>query len=150
MEIFDVLNELEELIEDSTKIPMTAKVIVDVDELLDFVDRIRSVMPEEIKQAKWIAKEHQRIITDAEGEAAKIIEDAKSQICKIAEESQVVKQAENHAEEIIKKARQTANELMAGANGYADDILNGLEHSLTRTLDEVKQGREELYKTANK
>lgn len=150
MEIFDVLNELEELIEDSTKIPMTAKVIVDADELLDFVDRIRSVMPEEIKQAKWIAKEHQRIISDAEGEAIKIVEEAKDQITKIAEESQVVKQAEMQADEIIKKARQTASELMAGANGYADDVLSSLEHSLSKTLDEVKQGREELYKTANK
>ncbi|MDA8236102.1 MAG: ATPase [Clostridia bacterium] len=150
MELLNVLNDLEELVEEATKIPMTNKVVIDADDLLDYVDRIRSVLPEEIKQAKWIVNEHQKIIDDAEIEAKRIVEEGQNQVSKIAEETEVVKQAQAHAEDIINQAKQVANEIRNGANEYADDLLESLQKTLEKTLGEVARGRDELSSTKKK
>lgn len=150
MELLNVLNDLEELVEEATKIPMTNKVIIDTDELLDYVDRIRSVLPEEIKQAKWIVHEHQKIMEDAEAEAKRIVESGHEQVSKIAEETEVVKQAQAHAEDIINQAKQVGNEIRNGANEYADGMLESLQKTLEKTLGEVARGRDELKGTKKK
>ena len=65
MDIFEMLDELEEIIETGSKIPLTGKVVVDAEELLDCLDQIRSVLPEEIRQARWVAKERERMLSEA-------------------------------------------------------------------------------------
>ena len=56
MEVMKLLDEMEELVEDSGRIPLTGKVIIESEDLLDKVDRIRSILPEELRQAQWINK----------------------------------------------------------------------------------------------
>lgn len=150
LDLLKILNELEEYVEESTKMPFTGKVLIDDDVLMEFVDRIRSSLPEEIRQAKWITKERQKIITEAQKEAEKIVEDAKQHITKIADESEINKQAQKYAEEIVQKAQGVANEITNGANQYADDILGSLEGNLNKIMTSVKNGREELKDHKNK
>jgi hypothetical protein len=57
MDLITALNELEELVENSSKVPLTHKVIIDEDRLLDLLDHIRTSLPEEVRQAKWILQE---------------------------------------------------------------------------------------------
>lgn len=144
MEVLDILNDLEELIEEGTRVPLTGKVIVDGDELLDYIDRIRAILPDEIKQAKWITREHQRIINEAEKEAEKIVVGAQEEKSRIADESEVVKVAQAQAEEIVTRAQNVAMEIKGGAANYAEDVLIHLEKSLERFLQEVREGKEEL------
>ena len=59
MEIFTLLETLEEIIENSKKVPFTNKGIVDKEEILDIIKEIRIKLPEELKQAKWVKKKEQ-------------------------------------------------------------------------------------------
>ncbi|WP_066639324.1 ATPase [Desulfolucanica intricata] len=144
MELFNVINELEELIESSPKIPMTKKVLVDEDRVLDFLDRIRAVLPEEVRQAKWVVQEREKVLLDTKKEANRLMEDAKSKILMEAEQSEVVKQAQKIAEEIMKNAENVAVQIKEGARDYADDILKELEETISKHLTEIQQGRVEL------
>jgi len=60
MEIFTLLETLEETIENSRTMPFTNKGIVDKEELLDLIKEIRIKLPEELKQAKWVKEERTR------------------------------------------------------------------------------------------
>ncbi|MDA8211703.1 MAG: ATPase [Clostridia bacterium] len=150
MEVLDILNDLEELVEESTKIPMTGKVLIDADELLDYVDRIRAVLPDEIKQAKWITREHQRIIADAEQEAKRLVVQTHEELTKQAEQSEIARQAQEYAEQLVGKAKTAAADIRTGASEYADDVLKSLETHLEKVALELRKGREELAKTMNK
>ncbi len=150
MEVLDILNDLEELVEESTKIPMTGKVLIDADELLDYVDRIRAVLPDEIKQAKWITREHQRIIADAEQEAKRLVVQTHEELTKQAEQSEIARQAQEYAEQLVGKAKTAAVDIRTGASEYADDVLKSLETHLEKVALELRKGREELAKTMNK
>ncbi len=144
MDLLSLLNEMEELIENCARIPMTRKVLVDEDRLLDFMDRIRTTMPDEIRQAKWIIQEREKVIADSKREAERVLEDAQKEIEKQAEESEVARQARMVAEEIINKAKTIAQEIRDGARAYADDVLKSLAENTARVMEQIQQGRDEL------
>lgn len=144
MDLLNSLNELEELIENSGKIPFTRKVMVEEDRLLDLLDRIRTTMPEEVRQAKWIIQEREKVLQDSQKEAIRIMDDAQKQIEKKADDSEIVRQAKTNAEEILARAESVAAEIREGAKGYADDILVNLQENLGKILSQIEQGRSEL------
>ncbi len=144
MDLLNSLNELEELIENSGKIPFTRKVMVEEDRLLDLLDRIRTTMPEEVRQAKWIIQEREKVLDDSQKEAMRIMDDAQKLLEKKADDSEVVRQARTSAEEILAKSESIAMEIREGAKDYADDILVNLQESLGKILNQIEQGRSEL------
>lgn len=144
MDFLSLLNEMEEMVENCARIPMTRKVLVDEDRLLDFLDRIRTSMPDEIRQAKWIIQEREKVMADSKQEATRVLEDAQKEIEKRAESSEIARQAQLVAEEIISKAETVAREIKEGARAYADDTLKSLADNITRIMEQVQQGREEI------
>ena len=62
MEIFTILETLEELLETSRNLPFSSKGVVDKEEVLDLIKEIRIKLPDELKQAKWVKEERQRIL----------------------------------------------------------------------------------------
>ena len=54
MEIFALLETLEDILEKSKAVPFTNKSIVNKNELLDIIKEVRLKLPDELKQAKWI------------------------------------------------------------------------------------------------
>jgi len=144
VDLLSALNELEELIESSGKIPLTKRVMMDEDRVLDILDRIRTTIPDEIRQARWIIQEREKVLDDSQKEAMRILEDAQKQVEKRADESEVTRQAKVVAEEIVAKAEATAREIKESARQYADDILANLQESLGRILTQIEQGRAEL------
>ncbi|MFZ5596223.1 MAG: ATPase [Bacillota bacterium] len=144
MELFNALNELEEVIETSIKIPMTRRVLVDEDRLLDMLDRIRTALPEEIRQAKWIIQEREKVLSETKKEAGKIMEDVQKQMERRVEDSEITRQAKEKAEEIIEKAHGVAAEIKQSARDYADDILVEMEKRIDKIMSEIRDGRAQL------
>ena len=69
MEVLTLLETIEEMLERSANIPLTKKSLVDKDEILAVVNEIRTKLPDELKQAKWVKEERQKILVDAQKEA---------------------------------------------------------------------------------
>ena len=107
MEIFTLLETLEELIESSKKVPLTNKTIVDQEEILEVVKEIRLKMPEDSKQAKWVREERERILTEAHKEADDIVKEAENRIIAMIDEHEITRKAYEQKAEII----ETANEM---------------------------------------
>ena len=144
MDIFELIDELEREIEESKRVPLSSKIVTEKERLLDYIDKIRSELPEEVRQAKWVVRERERIIDEAKTEVKEMKEDARTKVLKMAQESEVVKEAKLQSEEIITEAYKVANEIKRGANKYADDVLASIESKLQKTLAIVEEGRSEL------
>lgn len=144
MDIFKILDEFEELVKNSKRVPITGKVMVSEDVILDFLDQIRSVLPDEIHQAKLLNKERERVIQEAREEAERIIAEAHQQANRMINESDLVRQAQAASEEIITQAKRLAKEIKSGATEYADEILRKLESSIDQNLSVIRKAREEL------
>jgi vacuolar-type H+-ATPase subunit H len=143
-DVLGLLEELEEIVDRGVKIPMTGKVLVDDSVIFELLDRIRSVMPEEVRNAKWILNERQRIIDEAQAEAQKLIDRGKSYMEKMAEDNEIVKQAQSYAEEVVRQAQIYAREVKFGAVQYADELLESIEAKVHETVQSIRRNREEL------
>src|ERR671933_2520390 len=105
---------------------------------------MRSTIPEEIKQARWIVKERQEMLAEAKREAERLIGEAREQAQQAASQQEIVRLAERQAQELLDEARGREREIRLGAEDYADEILNTLEVNLTKFIAAVQRGRERL------
>ena len=81
--IEDLIEMLEDLIHDATRVPFGKKSMVDVAKLNDIVSDMRLVLPTEIRQAQKVVEDKNRIIHDAEKEAKKCDDKVKTAIYKL-------------------------------------------------------------------
>lgn len=144
MNLVILLDRLDQLIDSAPEIPLTGKSLIDADEALDLIDKIRNAIPEEVKRAEWLASEKERVIQESQVEAEKIVVQAEEYVAKMVSESEVLKKANDEAKKIVETARQEAREMEKGASEYANDVLANLQGSLEKTLAVVKKGQEEL------
>lgn len=144
MEIFTLLETLEELIENSKKVPFTNKIMVEQDEILDLIKEIRLKLPEDLKQAKWVREERERILAEASKEADDVVKEAENRIIAMIDEHEITKKAYEQKNQIMEAANENSRQITQGAKEYADNILAELEKSLEKTLKEISQDRREL------
>jgi len=141
MDIEQIMNEIEEKIDSCRTIPIWGRGIIDKDEILDMIQDMRNKFPEEMKQAKWVKEERQRIISDAQKEAAAMIKATEEKIAVMVNEHDITQQAYAKANQIVDSAQQNSREIRLGANQYADDVLRALEEELVKTADAIRANR---------
>ncbi len=144
MSVIQLLDQLEDLIYNGASIPFSSRVMVDPQELLDIIQDIRENLPDEIKQAKWIQEERQKILVEAQKEAETITQEAESYIRKMVDENEITQNAYQQAEEILQKSQQNAKEIRLGTNEYADSILAQLQRQLQELQSTIDENRREL------
>ena len=144
MDIFDLLDQFEQMVEQAARIPLTGKLVMGEDDLIEFIEHLRQSLPDEIQQARWLTKERQRYLKEAEDEAKKMADQSKVYAGKLVDEHEISKQAQQKAQELLTQAQKTAREMRAGANEYAEGVLGRLEEYLTAALNSIHQGREAL------
>lgn len=144
MEILHIMDELENYIEECSRIPMTGKIILHEDVLYDFLDKLRAMLPETVQEADWIIREKERILKEARKESESIIETAQNKLQRITGESEIVKIANMQGDEIINNAKNVAKEITKGSFGYADEVMSQLQTELEKIQQVVRKGREEL------
>lgn len=144
MEVLEIIDMLEDVVEKSMAIPFFGRAIVDREELLDLLQEIRLNLPDDLKQAKWVKEERQRILSEAQKEASAVMKNAEEQIVSMIDEHEITKKAYEQANEIIAAAQNNARELRLGTKQYADDVMANLEERVGKVLDTIKENRKEL------
>ena len=144
MEIFTILESIEDILEKSKGVPFSNKVLIDKEEILEQISELRLKLPEELKQAKWIKEERQRILVEAQKEADDIVKEAENRIISMIDEHEITKKAYEKKAEIIETANEMSREISKGTKDYADNVLNGIEVALQEALRIIQNNRNEL------
>ncbi len=141
MDIMEIVDMMEEAIEKASAVPLTGKVMIDKDELLDYIQEIRLVYPDELKEAKWVKEERQRILSEAESRAEAIQKNAEETQMQLIDEHEITKCAYEQANELVNAAQQKSIEIKTDTDQYVDDILNDAEHRLDLLLRKIREDR---------
>ena len=144
MEVLTLLETIEEMLGRRANIPLTKRTLIDKEEILSVVNEIKLKLPDELKQAKWVKEERQKILVDAQKEANQLIKEAENRIIAMIDEHEITKKAYEQKTEIIDSANAFSKDLINGTKKYADDILAELEANLQDKLDIIKDNRKEL------
>lgn len=130
MDVLDLLDKLEDMIENSTSIPITGKIVANKGDLLDMLKEIRLKLPDDLKQAKWITDQKQKILIDAQRQAEALVKETDTRLKREIEHHDITVEANRRSGEIIANAQKNAKEIRLGAKEYADQLLCDLENGL--------------------
>ena len=133
MEVLNSLEKMEDLLEKSWTIFGTT--MVNREELIAAINDIRLKLPEEIKQAKWVKEERQRILLEAQKEASSVIKEAETRIVSMIDENEITRKAYDQANETIINAQRVAED---------ENVLAKMEENLKDTYLMLHKNREEL------
>jgi len=158
MDLATRLEQLEELIREAKSMPLSSSVLVNRDEVLEMIGEIKEAMPEEIKQARWIVRDREELLTKARNEGERIVEQANEEQLRMARKEETVARATAEADRVVSEGEERARVMRSEAEYYVDAKLaqfeisirkileasQGSTKSLNRTLDQVEVGRERL------
>ncbi len=155
MDIAGRLKQLEDLVAEAKSMPLSSSVLVNREEFLEALQGIRETLPEEIKQARWVVKDREELLTKARRDAEALIEEALLEQERLASQEEVAKQAQKQAEQILGEAREQARQMRHEADDYVDAklasfevALGRLQEALSQTLEGVAELQERLAKTS--
>lgn len=134
------MERLESIIANGKKLPLTNNVVVDQTAALGLIDELRVAVPEEVRAAKRINSEGERIIEKAQEEAERIVARAQEQAAFLIDERGLTQQAEAESRRIIADSEADAEDVRRGADEYAVNVLVGLEGDVVKTLQSIKRG----------
>ena len=144
MDIQFLVERLEALIVNARKVPMTSQIILEQATILDLIDQLRVAIPEEVRQARRINQEGDRVLTRARDEAEQIIGAAQEQAALLLQDQSILREAEAKSQELLDRAQGKSEETMRGADQYAADVLVRLDSDLVKTLSIIKKSLEVL------
>ena len=144
MEVLNLLELLEDIIEEGSKLPFGNKVMIDKSKALEILRDVRISLPDEVKQAEWINTERQRIIDDAKEEAEKMIKDTEDYIKQKVADSEITKKAQENAKALMEKAENKAKDLKDGSREYAIEVLKKLDTDLGKLNSRLQKNMQEL------
>jgi vacuolar-type H+-ATPase subunit H len=143
MSVYRVLEKLEGYVQEGTWLPAGYRILSE-ERLIEFIEKIRSSLPEEVGRAKIIAKDQERMIRAAQEKAQAIVTEATSKHQELVDDHEIVDRARKTAEIILREAEERARKVREGADQYAMQLLGELEARLSGALGSVRKGREAL------
>lgn len=135
-----LVERLDSLIANGTKLPFSSNVIVDQIQAQELLDQLRAAVPEEVRQAKRINQESERILERAQEEAEHIKARAQEQAAFLIGERGLTEEAERRSRELLQAADLQSEDIRRGADEYAASVLIKLEGECVKALQSIKRG----------
>jgi vacuolar-type H+-ATPase subunit H len=141
MDILHLIDQLEALLNEGSHPPLVGKrVLLDEQRAWEIIDQMRVSIPDEVKKAKRINQERDRIIAQANEEATRIVELGRDEAQQLSSETEIARQAQARAQTILERAQREADALKADADDYTIQVLSKLEEDLAKALSIVRNG----------
>ena len=151
MDITARLQQIEDLIQEAKSMPLSSSVLVNREEILEILEAARNDLPEEIKQARWIVKDREELLSKGRRDAETIVERAHHERSLLVSEQEVVMAAREEAERVLSEAQEQARQIRLEAEDYVDAKLAQYEIALEKTwtelqksIGQVRRGRDKL------
>ena len=141
MEIMEIIDMMEETIDKAPVVPLSGKILLDKEDILDYIQEMRLVFPDEVKEAKWVKGERQRILSEAETKAQEMLKNAEDKMVQMVDENEITRQAYEKASVIDNETRNNAAQMKAEFDQYINDMLNERERQLDVLIKKVQDDK---------
>jgi cell division septum initiation protein DivIVA len=139
LDLLSLVDQLQEIVESSPRLPLSDRVVVSSDLLLDLVDALRATIPQDVIEAERILQERHRLVEDAREESEHLLESAREQSKFMLQEHHIARAAELKAERLLGQAHREADDVMASADDYVQRLFSRLEDEAVRLAGEIRK-----------
>lgn len=145
MNIYDLLDEMDEMIDEAWSLPLTGgKTVLDAEKVREIIDDIRNQIPQEVRQARAIVADRKQILEDAKRDGEMATRKAEDKIKELVARDEIVKRAQQEAADIIKQAQKQSYEIHKVANDYVDNLMKRTDDHLTGNLAQFRKTRQSI------
>ena len=139
-----MLEEIIHLISSAPNVPLSSTPRIDRDHVVGALQDALAILPEEIRQARWMLKERTEFVQKTQREADEIVEAARAQAERMVQRTEVVRAAEARARQVIEAGDAEARRIKNELEDFLDQRLASFEILLDRITRQVSQGRERM------
>lgn len=140
LKVFDVLNQMVIRIGEAKKVPFSNKVMVDPEQLSEYVRLMQASVESDIVLARDLLAEQDRILTNAKAIEADAADKAEKKIAEAnATADAIVNQANVTAGQTVDDANSQATSILADANARAADAVRLATDQATTTVAQAQQ-----------
>ena len=159
--IEQIIDEMEEYIEGcKPKFMSSTEIIVNKDEIDEFLRELRMKTPDEIKRYQKIISNKEAILNDAKAKAEALINEATVHTNELINEHEIMQQAYAQANEVVTMASKQAQEILdnatieannvkSAAMQYMDDMLAHLENIISASTQQASANYSTLIGNLN-
>ena len=144
MDILYLVDQLEALVNSSRRVPLSSRVMLEEEDILAIVEKLREAVPQEIKQARKVLQDRDQILKSSQQEAEKIVTMARERAEYMINQEGVLYLAKERGEQVLSDAQRDAQQTRQEIEQYAVDVLSNLEQQLQLQLHQVRNGLTEL------
>lgn len=148
--IDESINQLEELVNSAKTMPFANKSLIDAEKVKDIIEDMRKNLPEEIKRARYIDNEKDKIIAEAQAKANQLVDTAEerskslmqttnARVKTLISENNITQQALKEAKNILNKAQAKADEIILNATNKADGLKKATNEYILKNLSTSEQ-----------
>ena len=140
MSVFDVLDEMDDMLDNAKAFPLAAhKIVIDGDRFRELVNDVRLNLPKEMKRARDIDYDCDRVMKEAESKAENIIHNAEERAKSLVAENAIVDEAKRRAHEILTKTKNKCEETKDATAAYVLQSLTATEAKLNTLLSDLRK-----------
>lgn len=144
IDFLELVDRLEELVGVGRRVPFSHRVMVAEGEFLGIVDELREAVPGEIKRAQRIIKERERIVGEAQEEAAKILKAARDRAEYQISQEGVLQEARQAGEDILRQAHERRKRAMGEVDVYALEQFARVEAAMREGMEIIEAAVHEM------
>ena len=137
VDILYLVDRLENLIASSRRMPLVNQIILKESDILNIIEQLRTTIPDEIKQARRIIQDKERILAQAQAEANGLLARAREESEQTVNREGLLKAAEVRSHEMMRLAEEEAEQLKNEADGYVVETLRALRDHLTSVETDI-------------
>jgi hypothetical protein len=136
IDILYLVDRLENLVASSRRVPLVNQIMLKEADILSILDQMRTSIPDEIKQARRIIQDKERILAQVQAEASKIMERAHEDAQEAINRESLLRLADEKAEQIKVEADAYVAETLRALR----DHLTSIEMDIDRSILSIEKG----------
>lgn len=149
-ELQDTVDDLMVHLHEAKSVPLSGNVLVDRDQFLGMLEKLRAELPDELRAARWMVREREAFISRTNEKAREIIDKARGEADHLVSESNITKEAVEEANILVRRAEGEARRVRLETEDEIEKKLQGIEGMLSKLLNDVQQARSELHQARPK
>lgn len=151
MKIDEILDLMDQLLDHARPLPFAShKVVIDGDRMRELINDMRMNKPEEIRRAKLIEFDCDRIIRESKAKGEMIVQEAEQRAKKMLSQQTIALEAREKAMEIMNQAQAASEEIKTASENYVMRLLSETEQYFSSGLQEVQQTKKRISTRKNK
>lgn len=145
--LLDMLDEVILEIEGARPVPLSNSIMLNRDEIVDKMEKVRQALPEELRAARWMVRERESYIARTNEKARAMLLRASEESQRLISESHIVAEAVAEANTLVRAAENDARRTRLEAEDHAERRLIDAESVLAESLRFVQESRAVLHES---